>query len=111
MLKNRSVVAVIILSLVTFGIYNLYWVWVTARDLDNEGNNSLVPPVIQFILYLFTAYIGWIVFALCADSNINAIRAQRGLPQKDNKIIYIVLAIVLPIALAGLVQNDINELA
>ena len=37
MLKNRSVALVIILSLVTCGIYGLYWIYVTAEALENNG--------------------------------------------------------------------------
>lgn len=109
MLQNKNVVTVIILSIVTCGIYDLIWCWQTMHALDAQGQKSLVPPIAQFLLLFF--YVGFIIFALCADANLNAIREQRGLAAKDNKIIYIVLAIVLPIALIAFVQNDINELA
>ncbi len=109
MLQNKNVVTVIILSIVTCGIYSLIWCWQTMNALDAQGQKSLVPPVVQFILLFF--YIGFIVFALCADANLNSIREQRGLAAKDNKILYLILGIVFPIALVALVQNDINELA
>ena len=64
MLQNKNVVTVIILILVTCGIYNLIWVWQTAQALHEQGKNSLVDPIVQFILYLLTAYIGWIIFAI-----------------------------------------------
>lgn len=111
MLQNKNVVTVVILSIVTCGIYSLVWCWQTMHALDEEGKSSIVPPIAQFLLFLFTAYIGWILFALCADANLNAIRTNRGLAVKDNKILYIILAIVLPIALIAFIQNDINELA
>lgn len=111
MLQRKNVVTVIILSLVTCGIYNLIWVWQTAASLHEQGRNSLVDPIVQFILYLLTAQVGWIIFAICADNNLNSIRAQRGLPGKDNKILYIILAIVFPIALTAIIQSEINELA
>lgn len=111
MLENKNIVTVIILSLVTCGIYNLIWVWKTANALHTQGQKSLVDPMIQFILYLLTAQVGWIVFSMCADANINSIRAQRGLPEKDNKVLYIVLSIFIPIVVTALVQNEINELA
>ncbi len=109
MLQNKNVVTVIILSIVTCGIYSLIWCWQTMHALDAEGKKSLVPPIAQFLLLFF--YVGFIVFALCADANLNSIREQRGLARKDNMILYIILGIVFPIALVALVQNDINELA
>lgn len=109
MLENKNVVTVIILSIVTCGIYALIWSWKTMNALHNQGQKSLVDPIVQFILLFF--YIGYIVFALCADANLNSIREQRGLATKDNKILYLILALVFPIALIAIVQNDINELA
>lgn len=109
MLQNRNIVTVIILSIVTCGIYDLIWCWQTMNALHNEGKKSLVDPIVQFILLFF--YVGFIVFALCADANLNSIREQRGIPAKDNKILYIILGIVCPVALIAIVQNDINELA
>ena len=111
MLQNKNVVTVVLLSIVTCGIYNLVWVWQTSDALHQQGKNSIVEPIVQFVLYLLTAQIGWIIFSISADNNLNAIRAQRGLPAKDNKILYIILAIVFPIAVTALVQNEINELA
>ncbi len=109
MLKNRSVATVIIFSIITCGIYMLYWFWVTIEALDTEGQSSNMSPIVQFILLFF--YVGEIIFALNADSNLNAIKAKRGLPASDNKIIYIVLALFIPIVLVALVQNEINQLA
>ncbi len=109
MLENKNVVTVILLSIVTCGIYSLVWYWKTMNALHNEGQKSLVDPIVQFILLFF--YVGNVIFALCADANLNSIREQRGLPAKDNKVLYIVLGLLLPIALVAIVQNDINELA
>lgn len=109
MLENKNVVTVILLSIVTCGIYGLVWYWKTMNALHNEGHKSLVDPIVQFILLFF--YVGNIIFALCADANLNSIREQRGLPVKDNKVLYIILGLLLPIALIAIVQNDINELA
>jgi len=108
MLKNRNIALVIILSIITCGIYQLYWLWVTISALDSEGQNSNMPAVAQFILMFF--YVGFILFGLNADANINAIKTKRGIPTSDNKVLYIVLGIFLPIVLVCLVQNEINKL-
>ena len=109
MLKNRSVAMVIILSIVTCGIYSLYWAYVTVTALDEEGNASNMPAIVQFILFFL--YVGYIVFAINANNNLNAIRAKKGLPEKDQMVIYLLLGIFIPIVLVALVQNEINELA
>lgn len=45
-MKQRSVATVIILSIVTCGIYALYWLYVTAEDLENEGQTGSVSPTV-----------------------------------------------------------------
>ncbi len=48
-MTHRSPLIVFLLTFVTFGLYFLYWMWVTAGELDRRGGNvphpiwSLVP--------------------------------------------------------------------
>ena len=68
MLKNRSIAVVIILSLVTCGIYGLYWIYATAQELENEGKSgSSMSPVVLLIVCLFFPYIGYLLFGMAAD--------------------------------------------
>ncbi len=109
MIKKRSVAAVIILTIVTCGIYGLYWYWKAMHELDEAGKSSNMSPTVQFLL-LFV-YVGGIVFAINADANINAVRTNKGLQTTDNKILWIILFIIFPIVGMGLVQNAMNEIA
>lgn len=109
MLKQRSVAMVIILSIVTCGIYALYRTYVTMDALDKEGQSSNMPVIAQFLLLFF--YVGYILFGLNADANINAIKQQRGIPTSDNKVLWVILGLVFPIALVAIVQAEINKIA
>ena len=111
MFTNKSVVVVIVLTVVTCGLYSIYWYWKAINELYNAGGKSLgnLTPGIQFLL--FFVYVGGVVFAINADDNLNAVKQQRGLTAADNKVIYVILALVFPIALMALVQNEMNQLA
>ena len=111
MFKNRSVATVVILTIVTCGIYGLYWYWVAINELYNAGHKSIadLSPVIQFILMFF--YVGGIFFAINAEDNLNEARKAKGLEVTDNKVLYIILAICIPIVLMALVQTEMNKLA
>lgn len=108
MLKERNVVTVILLSIVTCGIYSLYWTYVTMDALDKEGQASNMPVIAQFLL-LFV-YVGYILFGINADANINAIKEKKGVATADNKVLWLILGLVFPIALIALIQNEINQL-
>lgn len=109
-MQNRSVATVIILTIVTCGIYALYWVYTTAAALEEEGRTGGLSAGVQLVLTLFFGSVGYALFGYYADNNLNAIRARRGMPASDNKVLYIILGIFLPIVLIGIVQNDINKL-
>lgn len=111
MFTKRSVATVVILSIVTCGIYTLVWYWLAMKELYNAGGKSLgnLDPVIQFILLFF--YVGGIFFAINASDNIDAVRVQRGMPPLDNKILYIILSLFIPIVMIALIQNEMNQLA
>ncbi|MDQ3158587.1 MAG: DUF4234 domain-containing protein [bacterium] len=47
-MKERSVVEVVVLSLVTFGIYQLYWMYITNNELRDQKQE--VAPVKWFVI-------------------------------------------------------------
>ncbi len=110
MFTKRSLATVIILTIVTCGIYGYVWYWSAMHELYSAGNKSIgnLDATVQFILLFL--YVGGIFFAINSNDNLNAVRESRGLAAKDNKVLYIVLALVCPIAMIALVQNEMNQL-
>ncbi len=109
MLEKKDVVKVIIFSIVSCGFYALYWMYKTIFALDAEGKSSILSPMIQFVSLFF--YVGFILFALNADANLNSVRQKKKIEHKDQKVLFLILGLVCPIILIGLVQNEINNLA
>lgn len=97
-------------SIATCGIYGWYWLYVTAQDLEREGQTNSASPTLQLVLAILFGFVGYILFGIAADANLNSIKSRNGLMPSDNKVVYIVLAIFIPIVLVALVQNEINHL-
>ena len=111
MLKNRSIASVIILTIVTCGIYGLYWVYDTMHGLElTSGKESGVNAMACLLLCIFVAPVGYILFGLGANEQLNMIKEQRGIPTEDNQVMYMILGFFLPIVLIPLVQDEINKL-
>ncbi len=111
MLQNRSIPLVIIFGLITCGIYPLYWLYQTAKGLEDAGHSgSGLDPVLIVVISLFFPSVGYLLFGMSADQNLNSIKMQRGMPTSDNKIMYMILGFLIPIVLVALVQNEINQL-
>ncbi len=110
MLKNRNIALVIVLGIVTCSIYLFYWLYVTADALEQQGQAGGQSAMIILILSIVICPVGFLLFGMSANDNLNNIKAQKGIEQADNKVLYIVLGILIPIVLVCLVQNEINKL-
>ncbi len=106
-IKSRNIVTAIILSIVTCGIYGIYWAICLAREsvsVKDPADNALL----EIILFLFLPFIGFFL----AEQKLAAGCAEKGIPHKDNSIIYLVLGLVgLGIVNYCMMQNDLNKIA
>ncbi|MBQ8356947.1 MAG: DUF4234 domain-containing protein [Clostridia bacterium] len=110
MLTKRSVASVIVFSILTCGIYMLWWTYVTCTALQQQGHKTSIPPVLTVLLMLFVSGVGGALLGIDADDNINAIKAMHGMPLTDNKILWIILGIIIPIVSVALIQSEINNM-
>lgn len=58
-MKKRSLIKMLILSIVTLGIYNLYWLIVTRREL-NSKTDAKIPTIWIIIAPIIVILIGYI---------------------------------------------------
>jgi hypothetical protein len=72
--KIRSPAAVIIFSVITFGIYALYWYYQIGREMK-EYNNSGLGPVVNLLLGIFVGIV--LVFTIPNDVKATCERAGR----------------------------------
>ncbi|MBE6546129.1 MAG: DUF4234 domain-containing protein [Ruminococcaceae bacterium] len=109
-MKKRSVAAVIILTLITCGIYGVYWAYVVADALKKESEKIRISPAIYLVLMLFVSSAAMALLGYEANDVINDIKLRRGAKTDDNLILWVVLGAFLPIVVIGLIQNEINHL-
>ena len=110
MLTKRSILGVIVFSIITCGIYSVWWTYVTCTALQQQGRRNAIPPVLTTLMMLFFSSVGGALLGLDADDNINAIKYTHGMPQSDNKVLWIVLGIFIPVVTVALVQHEINNM-
>ncbi|MBQ9778385.1 MAG: DUF4234 domain-containing protein [Clostridia bacterium] len=110
MLEKREIVSVILFSILTCGIYMLWWTYVTCTAMQQHGHKTSIPPILTVLLFLFFPVAGGALLALDADDNLNAIKETNGMQKTDNKILWLILGVLIPIVLVGLVQYEINNM-
>lgn len=112
MVIQRSVATAIILSLITCGIYGIYWFIVMTNDVGRLSGDSTFTGGKHFLLSLVTCGIWSFVWAYQIGKHIGEIQRQRGLVVTDNSVLYIILTFLgLGIVTYALVQSDVNKLA
>lgn len=99
MVTKRNVVTIYILSILTFGIYTLYWLVKTKEALNSLGAD--IPT--SWLLIVPIANIYW-AYKFCEGYSNNV--------KKDNNpilwfIVYLLVGIIMP----AIVQVDLNKLA
>lgn len=106
-IKNRSIVTCILLSLVTCGIYGIYWTVMVAKEgvsVKDPADSALL----EIVLMLFLPFLG--VFMV--EKKLAEGCAAQGIAHTDNSILYLILALVgLGIVSLCMLQNDLNKLA
>lgn len=106
-IKKRNIVTAIILSIITCGIYAIYWAIMLAKEAVsvNDSNDS---GLVEIILMLFLPFLGFFL----AEQKLAKGCAAKGIAHNDNSILYLILGLVgLSIVDFCMMQNDLNKIA
>lgn len=112
-IARRSVGVAIILSIITCGIYGIYWLISLANELNTaSGRYSDTSGGMVFLLTLVTCGIyGWF-WLYKAGEKVDIIKSNRGVPSSGTGILYIVLSLFgLSIIDYALIQSELNNVA
>ncbi len=109
---QRSIVTCIILSIVTCGIYGIYWMYTLAEDVKAmSGDPSAPSGGMVILLTLITCGIYGYIWMYKQGETLDRIKSSRGMYSTNSGIIYLVLSILgLGIVSYALMQDSINKL-
>ncbi|MGN0348378.1 MAG: DUF4234 domain-containing protein [Roseburia sp.] len=112
MIQKKSVGMCIVLTLITCGIYGIYWFICLSNDANTASNTFGTSGGTAFVLSLITCGIYGIYWAYRQGEKIDAAKSSRGLPSGNNAILYLILVIFgLGIIAYALMQNELNQMA
>ncbi len=111
LLQKRDIAIAIILSLVTCGIYGIYWMIVLTNDVAKLSDEPGFQGGIAFLLSLITCGIYGIYWSYQLGKNVAKAQSMRGVTQTDNSLLYVVLSIFgFGIVAFAIAQNDVNQM-
>lgn len=112
MMKKRSIGIAILLTIVTFGIYGIYW-FITMTDEVvslSKGKVYNTSGGVAFLLTLVTCGIYGYYWAYQMGKSMYVVSKEKFDYASDNSILYLVLQIFgLGIVTYALIQNEINK--
>ncbi len=106
-MKNRSVLAVVLLTIFTLGIYEIYWFYVMTEDMNKKDSSKpqVMNAIVALLLGIITCGIYQIYWFYRFYDKSDAIT------KKNNVIIYFILGFFgFSIVSNALLQSDINQL-
>lgn len=111
---NRSIALSIVLSIVTCGIYSIYWFVVLTDEINREKMEYAgeLSGIACFLLALITCNIYGIYWAYKTGEKLDTIKAERGVPTgRDSNILYLILELLgFNVIVLALAQNEMNKL-
>ncbi len=112
MVKERNIALCIILSIVTCGIYMLYWL-VCLTDDTNEisGETGDTSGVMALVFTIITCNIYALYWAYKRGEKIDKAHQNRGEAASNGGVLYLILYIFGGVISLALIQNEVNKFA
>lgn len=111
MITQRSVGMAVVLSLITCGIYGIYWFIVLTNEVGKLSGDHTFTGGKHFLLSLVTCGIWSYVWSYQIGKQVGVAQHQRGLMVSDNSVLYLILTFFgLGIVAYALAQSDVNKL-
>lgn len=108
--RDHSVIMYIVLYFVTCGLFSLFWLYQSARDVDALAAANNVPkgidPVLALILDIVTCGLFKVYFFWKEAMVLGAIT---GTNNNDQAILLCILGLICPVAAFAILQDQINS--
>lgn len=111
-IKKRNVAVAILLSIVTCGIYAIYWQVCLVNDVNKvKEDENTKSGIVVFLLSLVTCTIYWLYWVFKTGECIDSAKTANGTPTSSCGLVYLLLSIFgLGIVAMAILQSDLNSL-
>lgn len=113
-IQRKNIAVCIILSIVTCGIYELYWIYCLVEDtnLVASRQDSAASGGMVLLLGIVTCGLYWLYWLYRAGEDLDRLRVDRGGLPGHLGLLYMLVALVgFSIVSHALLQSELNEYA
>lgn len=111
MIKQRNIALCIIFSLITCGIYMLYWFVCLTDETNAAAKETGTSGVLALVLTLVTCGIYGFYWAYKCGEKLDQAKIDRGMAASNGGILYLILYLFGGIIAYALIQHELNKLA
>lgn len=110
MVANRSVALSVILTLITCGLYGLYWFYTITEDAGKLSGDPGFTGGKHLLLSIITCGIWTYIWSYQLGKHLAYVQQQRSQYITDNSVLYLVLSLFgLGIINYALAQSELNK--
>lgn len=110
MVRNRSVATSIILTIVTCGLYGIYWFIVLTDEVNEVTNEPGTSGGMAFLFNLITCGIYGIYWGYKMGEKLDNSRYRNNVPTGSFPILFLILSLFgLQIIVWAIMQNELNR--
>jgi hypothetical protein len=110
--QPRNVLLYFALTIITCGLFGLYWIYALAKDVNTlaqeKGRPAGCDPILSVVLMFLTCNIYTIYFFWKESTVLSTLPGNRG-NTNDDRIIITIIAVFLPVASCMILQSDLND--
>ena len=110
-MRQRNLALCIIFSIITCGIYELYWIVCVTDDANELSENpNYASGILALLLTIITFNIYGLYWAYQMGEKIDIAKQKRGRTSSNSGILYLILQLIFPLIGLVLMQNEVNQL-
>lgn len=110
MVQRRELILYILLTVVTCGLFGLYWFVCLTDDINTLSGQPDTSGVMSVLLTLITCGIYGFIWAYKQGDKIDKIKMSRGIPASNGGVLYLILYLFGGVIAYALIQNEVNNL-
>ena len=111
-MRERNIAVSIILTIVTCGIYGIYWFICLTNEVEAASEDrNMASGGVAFLLTIITCGIYGFYWAYKMGKLLMVAEEKNNLRVTDNSVVYLILQLIgFGIINYALIQNDLNEI-
>lgn len=109
MVRERNVALCIIFSIITCGIYYLYWFICVTDDINTVSQDYSTSGIMSLILTIVTCNIYGFYWAYKCGEKLDNVKSSQGYPSNNSGLLYLILYFFAGIVTLAILQNELNN--